>query len=134
MDSKVPINPPSHNKSYIHVISDAFSHFVVTVPIKSNNAKSAIKTLLHHWIIKFGPPIYLVSDRGSEYVNKEMVVHTHHTFVHLWEFFIPLEQLIFLGQMAFSKYKMETLVQTCECSFMTPLKLGIPSPYVRLCI
>ena len=72
MDTKGPINPPSHNKSYIHVIIDAFSHFVVTVPIKSNNAKTALKTLLHHWIIKFGPPIYLVTDRGSEYVNKEM--------------------------------------------------------------
>ena len=75
MDTIGPINPPSHNKSYIHVIIDAFSHFVVTVPIKSNNAKTAIKTLLHHWIksiIKLGPPIYLVTDRGSEYVNKEM--------------------------------------------------------------
>ena len=72
MDTKGPINPLSHNKSYIHVIIDAFSHFVVTVPIKSNNAKTAIKTLLHHWIIKFGPPIYVVTDRGSEYVNKEM--------------------------------------------------------------
>ena len=39
MDIEGPINPPSHNKSYIHVILDAFSHFVVTVPIKSNNAK-----------------------------------------------------------------------------------------------
>ena len=72
MDTKGPINPPSHNKAYIHVIIDAFSHVVVTVPIKSNNAKTAIKTLLHHWIIKFGPPIYLFTDRGSEYVNKEM--------------------------------------------------------------
>ena len=72
MDTKGPINPPSHIKSYINVIIDAFSHFVVTVPIKSNNAKTAIETLLHHWIIKFGPPIYLVTDRGSEYVNKEM--------------------------------------------------------------
>ena len=35
MDTKGPINPPSHNKSNIHVIIDAFSHFVVTVPIKS---------------------------------------------------------------------------------------------------
>ena len=34
MDTKGPINPPSHNKSYIHVIIDAFSHFVVTVPIQ----------------------------------------------------------------------------------------------------
>ena len=45
---------------------------MVTVPIKSNNARTAIKILLLHWIIKFGPPIYLVTDRGSEYVNKEM--------------------------------------------------------------
>ena len=72
MVTKGHINPPSHNKSYIHVIIDAFSHFVVTVPIKSNNAETAIKTLLHHWIVKFGAPIYLVTDRGSEYVNKEM--------------------------------------------------------------
>ena len=72
MDTKGPINPRPHNKTYIHVIIDASSHFVVTVPIKSNNAKAAIKTLLHHWIIKFGPPKYLVTDRGSEYLNKEM--------------------------------------------------------------
>ena len=44
MDTKGPISPPSNNKSFIHVIVDAFSHFVVTVPIKSNNAKTAIKT------------------------------------------------------------------------------------------
>ena len=74
MDTKRSINPPSHNKSYIYVIIDAFSHFVVPVPIKS-----AMKTLLHHWIIKFGPPIYLVIDRGSEHVNKEIctLFHTH---------------------------------------------------------
>ena len=90
MDTKGPINPPSHNKSYIHVIINAFSHFVVTVPIKSNNAKFAIKTLLHHWIIKFGPPIYLVTDRGSEYVNKEMthfctLMKRTEIFVHIYE-------------------------------------------------
>ena len=51
MDTKGRINPPSHNKSYIHVIIDAYSHFVVTVLIKTDNAKTAIKILLHHWII-----------------------------------------------------------------------------------
>ena len=39
MDTKGSINPPSQHKLYIHVIVDALSHFVVTVPIKSNNAK-----------------------------------------------------------------------------------------------
>ena len=72
MDTKGPINPPSPNKSYIHVIIDSSSHFVVTVPIKANNAKTAIKTLLRHWLNKFGPPINLNTVRGSEYVNREM--------------------------------------------------------------
>ena len=43
MDTKGPINPSSDGYSFIHVIVDAFSHFVVTVPIKSNNAKTAVK-------------------------------------------------------------------------------------------
>ena len=118
MDTKGPINPPSQNKSYIHVIIDVFSHFVVTVPIKSNNAKTAIKTLLHHWIIKFGPHIYLVTDRGSEYVYKETAHLCTLMGIRL------LEQLTLLGQMALSKYKTEILVPIYECSYMTHLKIG----------
>ena len=71
METKGPINPPSNQNSYIHVIVDAFSHFVVTVPIKQNNAQNAVNSLLHHWITKFGPPVYLVTDRGSEYIKSE---------------------------------------------------------------
>ena len=56
MDTKGPINPPSNQNSYIHVIVDAFSHFVVTVSIKQNNAQNAVNSLVHHWITKFGPP------------------------------------------------------------------------------
>ena len=108
-------NLPSHNKSYIHVIIDAFSHFVVTVPIKSNNAKTAIKTLLHHWIIKFGPPIYIL----SLIVDQNMLIKKWHTFAHLWEFVILLEQLTLLGQMALLKYKTEILVPIYECSYIT---------------
>ena len=47
-DTKGPINPSSQNKSYIHVVFDAFSHFVVTVPIKSSNAKAAVQSVFHH--------------------------------------------------------------------------------------
>ena len=71
MDTKGPLNPPSNQNSYILVIVDAFSHFVVTVPVKQNNAQNAVNSLLHHWITKFGPPIYLVTDRGSEHINSE---------------------------------------------------------------
>ena len=40
MDTKGHIHPPPHKKSYIHVVIDAFSHFVVTVPIKSIKVKN----------------------------------------------------------------------------------------------
>ena len=32
--------PPSKQNAYIHVIVDAFSHFVVTIPGKQNNAQT----------------------------------------------------------------------------------------------
>ena len=47
MDTKGPINPPSNQNYYIHVIVDAFSHSVVTVPYKKNNAQNAVNSLLH---------------------------------------------------------------------------------------
>ena len=72
MDTKGPINPPSNQNSYIHVIVDAFSHFVVTVLVKQNNAQNGVNSLLHPWTTKFGPPVYLVTDRGSEYINSEL--------------------------------------------------------------
>ena len=46
------ISKRAQNKSFIRVIVDAFSHFVVTVPTKSNNAKTAIRTFLHPWVVK----------------------------------------------------------------------------------
>ena len=98
---------------------DAFSHFVVTVPIKSNNAKTAIKILYTIGSLNLDHPYTL-----SLIVDQNMLTKKWHTFVHVWEFVIPLEQRIFLGQMALSKSKIETLVHTCECSFMTPLKIG----------
>ena len=72
MDTKGPINTPSKQNSYIHVIVDAFSHFVVTISVKQNNSQNVVNSLLHHWITKFRPPVLLVTDRGSEYMNSEL--------------------------------------------------------------
>ena len=119
MDTKSPITPSSQNKSYIHVIVDAFSHFVVTGPNKSNNAKTAVKTLLHHRVVKFGPPTYLVTDRGSEYISADM-----HVFVHLWVLDTLLKHLIPLGLMDSLKYKTKTLVHSFVCFYKTLLRIG----------
>ena len=92
MDTKGPINPSSQHESYIHVTTDAFSHFVVTVHSNSSNAKIAVKTFLHQWMTKVGPPIYLVTDRESEYTNNDMAQlctfmgtrHSPRTAYSLW--------------------------------------------------
>ena len=65
-----------HNTNPIFIIRiiEAFSHFVVTVPIKSNNAQTPVRTLSHHWITNFGPPIYLGADRESEDINNDMAL------------------------------------------------------------
>ena len=72
MDTKGPISPSLHNNSYIFVIIGAFSHFVVTNPAPHISSKLALQTFLHHWITKFGPPQYLVTDRGTEYINQDI--------------------------------------------------------------
>ena len=72
MDTKGPITPSSDGNSYIFVIVDAFAHYVITNPAPKINSKYAIQTLLHHWIVKFGPPKILVTDQGTEYINQDM--------------------------------------------------------------
>ena len=72
MDTKGPVSPFSQGNSYIFVVIDAFSHFVVTNPAPHITSEYANQTLLHHWITKIGPPQYLVTDRGTEYINEDM--------------------------------------------------------------
>ena len=94
MDTKGPIYPPSNQNSYIHVIVDAFSHFVVTVPIKQNNAQNAVNSLLHHLITKFGPPVYLLPT-----VEQSTLIQNLQIFVPQWELDIHQELLMQHGLM-----------------------------------
>ena len=53
------------------VIVDAFTHYVVLNPVPHCNAYYAYTTLYEHWIAKFGLPEILVTDNGTEFINKE---------------------------------------------------------------
>ena len=129
MDTKGPITPSPQNKSNIHVIVDAFSHFVVTVPFKSDNAKTAVRILLQHWIVKFGPPIYLVTDRGSGYISTDMAHrctlmgsrHYPRTPYSPWTNGLVEVQNINLGT------HLRMFLRN------TPIGLGTPSSYGRFC-
>ena len=83
MDTKEPISPCSEGISYIFVKVDAFGHFFVTHPAPYVSSKHAIKTLLHQWITNFGPPQYLITDRGTEYTKQDMAhLRSHFSINH----------------------------------------------------
>ena len=52
MDTKGPISLSSDENSYVYVIVDAFTHFVVLHPSTKNDAKNALTVLFDHWIKK----------------------------------------------------------------------------------
>ena len=71
MDTKGSISPSSDGNSFVYVIVDAFTHYVVLHPSPKNDATDANTVLFDHWIVKFGIPDILVTDNGNEYINGE---------------------------------------------------------------
>ena len=71
MDTKGPLNPASEGIYHKYVIFELFSKYNITVPTPKNKAQYAINALVHHWVLRLGPPRYLITDRGSEYPSSE---------------------------------------------------------------
>ena len=55
----------SHSYQYILLIGDLFSNFITTVPMEDQTAPSIVSALVNNWIFIHGPPLYLLSDQGS---------------------------------------------------------------------
>ena len=71
MDAKDPISPSSDGKSYVYVIVDAFTLYIVFHPSPRNDATKALTVLFDHWVVKFGIPEILVTGKWNEYINGE---------------------------------------------------------------
>ena len=72
MDTEGPITPSSVGISYIYVIGDAFSHYVLLHPSQKNDHVSALNVSLNHWIDKFGIPDISVTDNEDEFINSDL--------------------------------------------------------------
>ena len=62
--------PNSH--PYIFYMVDCFTRFKMACFIPNKKAQTIAETLFSHWIKLFGPPQFLHSDRGREFVNDEV--------------------------------------------------------------
>ena len=58
-------------------IVDAFTRYVALNPVPHCNAYFGYTTLFEHWIAKFGLPEILVTDNGTEFINKEIITLCH---------------------------------------------------------
>ena len=76
-DTKRPKSPSSEGNSYIMVIVDAFTHYVVLNPVPHGNAFYAYTIHYEHWIAKFGLPEILVTNNGTEFKNNEIITLCH---------------------------------------------------------
>ena len=76
-DAKGPLSLSSEGNSFIVVIVDAFTHYVVPNPVTHCSAYYAYTTLYEHWIGNFGLHEVLVTDNGTEIINNEIITLCH---------------------------------------------------------
>ena len=72
-DTKGPISPSSEGNSFIMVIVDAFTHNAAPNSVPHCNTYHPYTTSYEYWIAEFGLPEILVTDNGTEYINKENI-------------------------------------------------------------
>ena len=58
-------------------IVDAVTHYVALNPVPHCNAVYAYTTFCEHWIATLELPEILVTDNGTEFINKEIITLCH---------------------------------------------------------
>ncbi|CAK8676854.1 unnamed protein product [Clavelina lepadiformis] len=61
--------PPSNGYSYILMITDRFTRFMVAAPLRDITAKEVANALILNWVSYFGVPMKLTTDRGSQFTS-----------------------------------------------------------------
>ena len=67
--------PPLQGYTHLLTIVDCFTRWPEAIPLKETDAETYARALVLHWISRFGMPLDLTSDRGSQFTSKFMVHH-----------------------------------------------------------
>ena len=78
--------PPSDGFTHLLTIVDRFSRWPEAVPLNDISTVACARALIYHWISRFGIPMDMSSDRGSQFtsqlwssVAKLLGITLHHT-------------------------------------------------------
>jgi len=68
-----PLESEDHSRPrYLLTMIDAYTRWVEAFPLTDITAESVSKAFLYQWISRFGPPLHLVTDRGTQF-NSEIM-------------------------------------------------------------
>ena len=65
-----PLTKSKRGNKYLVVMTDRYSKFVQTVPLRNITAWTLAKAFCDHWVFVFGPPKYILSDNGGQFISK----------------------------------------------------------------
>ena len=72
MDAKGSLIPATLGKHCIYLVVDYFDNYIVTAWNPKNNAHYSVNSYFYHCISKFGPALYVITDRRTEYPITEI--------------------------------------------------------------
>ena len=64
-----PLYSPTGHRFSLTMV-DALTRWTVLIPLKSKEADEVAEAIVNNWVLTIGNPQYLVSDMGSEFLNK----------------------------------------------------------------
>ena len=67
---------------YLLTMIDSYSRWFEAAPLSDISAINVAKTFLSYWIARFGPPLTLVTDRGSQFRSELMQSFTNLLGIH----------------------------------------------------
>lgn len=70
IDTLGPLKGSINGNQYALTIIDDLTKYLVMIPIANKEARTVARALMDHYILTFGPVRTILSDRGTEYVNK----------------------------------------------------------------
>ena len=75
--------PSSRGFSYLFTIVDQFTRWPKAIPLMDSNTATCARALVTHWLARFGIPMDITSDRGSQFTSRLWTTLTNQLGIQL---------------------------------------------------